>query len=726
MTEEQLSNLCKSMTLVEKTDMLHGNELFRTKGIERLGIPPMTFSDGPMGVRTDYEASKWFPIDNNIGKASYLPSNTALAATFNRELSRKAGESLGKEARGRGKDMILAPGINIQRTPLCGRNFEYMGEDPFLTREMTVPLIQGIESNDVSCCVKHFALNNQETERLSVNVEADERTLQEIYLPAFKAAIKEAHAKSIMGAYNKFRGQHCCHNDYLLNQILRKEWGFEGVVVSDWGGVHDTIEASENGLDIEMSVTDNFDDYYFAKPLLRAVEEGKVKEEQINEKVMRVLRLMNSLHMLDGERKSGQYNDYHDYETYLQIARESVVLLKNENQTLPLTRKAGMRILVVGDNADKLQSSGGGSAEIKALYELTPLMGITMLAGGNVKVTYERGYNSFTSGNIWDDEHKQKEENWQATSLEDITSGSKSADGLNARQKQLNQRSAERAVEAAKTADLVIFVGGLSHEQDTEGKDRTDMILPYGQDELIHQLLDVNQNTIVVMMSGSPIDMGSWIDRAPTVVQTWYAGMEGGRALAQVLFGDYNPSGRLPETFPISIEDVPAHKLGEYPGTETVHYKEGVFVGYRYYESKKVPVRFPFGYGLSYTKFHYDKLTLENVFAEDWMQSTVKVQIENTGDYDGTETVQVYVHANDSTIERPVKELRGFEKVQLKKGEKKEVDIVLHADAFTYFDTQMNAFCAEKGTYTIILGQNAHDEIMSTTVELPKNYLIQR
>lgn len=726
MTEEQLSNLCKSMTLVEKTDMLHGNELFRTKGIERLGIPPMTFSDGPMGVRTDYEASKWFPIDNNIGKASYLPSNTALAATFNRELSRKAGESLGKEARGRGKDMILAPGINIQRTPLCGRNFEYMGEDPFLTREMTVPLIQGIESNDVSCCVKHFALNNQETERLSVNVEADERTLQEIYLPAFKAAIKEAHAKSIMGAYNKFRGQHCCHNDYLLNQILRKEWGFEGVVVSDWGGVHDTIEASENGLDIEMSVTDNFDDYYFAKPLLRAVEEGKVKEEQINEKVMRVLRLMNSLHMLDGERKSGQYNDYHDYETYLQIARESVVLLKNENQTLPLTRKAGMRILVVGDNADKLQSSGGGSAEIKALYELTPLMGITMLAGGNVKVTYERGYNSFTSGNIWDDEHKQKEENWQATSLEDITSGSKSADGLNARQKQLNQRSAERAVEAAKTADLVIFVGGLSHEQDTEGKDRTDMILPYGQDELIHQLLDVNQNTIVVMMSGSPIDMGSWIDRAPTVVQTWYAGMEGGRALAQVLFGDYNSSGRLPETFPISIEDVPAHKLGEYPGTETVHYKEGVFVGYRYYESKKVPVRFPFGYGLSYTKFHYDKLSLENVFAEDWMQSTVKVQIENTGDYDGTETVQVYVHANDSTIERPVKELRGFEKVQLKKGEKKEVDIVLHADAFTYFDTQMNAFCAEKGTYTIILGQNAHDEIMSTTVELPKNYLIQR
>ena len=680
MTEEQLSNLCKSMTLEEKTHMLHGNELFRTKGIERLGIPPMTFSDGPMGVRTDYEASKWVPIDNNIGRASYLPSNTALAATFNRELSRKAGESLGKEARGRGKDMILAPGINIQRTPLCGRNFEYMGEDPFLIREMTVPLIQGIESNDVSCCVKHFALNNQETERLSVNVEADERTLQEIYLPAFKAAIKEAHAKSIMGAYNKFRGQHCCHNDYLLNQILRKEWGFEGVVVSDWGGVHDTIEASENGLDIEMSVTDNFDDYYFAKPLLRAVEEGKVKEEQIDEKIMRVLRLMNSLHMLDGERKSGQYNDYHDYESYLQIARESVVLLKNENRVLPIARKAGMKILVVGDNADKMQSFGGGSAEIKALYEITPLMGITMLAGGNIKVTYERG----------------------------------------------DQRSAERAVEAAKTADLVIFVGGLSHEQDTEGKDRTDMMLPGGQDELIQQLLDVNQNTIVVMMSGSPVDMGSWIDRAPAVVQTWYAGMEGGRALAQVLFGDYNPSGRLPETFPISIKDVPAHKLGEYPGTDTVHYKEGIFVGYRYYESKKVPVRFPFGYGLSYTKFHYDKLTLENIFAEDWMQSTVKVQIENTGDYDGTETVQVYVHDNDSTIERPVKELRGFEKVQLKKGEKKEAYIVLHADAFTYFDTQMNAFCAEKGTYTIILGQNAHDEIMSTTVELPKNYLIRR
>lgn len=730
MTEEKRRELIGQMTLEEKVLMIHGSELFRTKGVERLGIPPFTFSDGPMGVRINFEPDKWMPCGAGADKVTYLPCNTALAATWNRDIARKTGEVLGKETRGRGKDMILAPGINIHRTPLCGRNFEYMSEDPCLISEMVVPLVEGIESNDVSSCVKHFAANSQEEGRMYVNVVADERTLNEIYYPGFKAAVQKAGAKGIMGAYNRINGPHCCHSDELLENLLRKDWGFTGLVVSDWGGVHDTVEAVNTGMDVEMSVTDNFDEYFFANPLIKAVKEGKVSEQVIDKKIENILRVMDELHMLEGERKSGSYNDLEDKETVLEAARESVVLLKNDKGLLPLNKKPGTKILVVGDNANRLQSPGGGSSEINALYEITPLMGITMLAGGNVTVSFKQGYEAYTSGNIWDAEHTQNagedsQENGQAVSLEEDNGGSNNCQRLSLEQIEKNKRHADEAVEAAKDADIVIYVGGLNHEHDTEGKDRNDMKLPYGQDKLINRLLEVNKNTVIVMMTGSPVDMTAWLDSADTLVQYYYAGMEGGRALADVLFGKVSPSGRLPQTFPYKLEDVNMTKE-QYPGDKDVHFTEGIFVGYRYYETRNVPVAFPFGYGLSYSDFKYDNLTVTDKSSVEEASFLVNVDVTNLGKVKAADVIQVYVRALDNSMNRPIRELRGFDKVLLDMNEKKTVSITLNEEAFTYFDVEKGCFFAPKGEYEITVQKNAHEIMLSKIVTLKEDYTVAR
>ena len=715
MTEDKLKSLCDNMTLDEKLGMIHGNEFFRTKGVDRLGIKPFTFSDGPMGVRQDYEKAKWFPIGSTQDYVSYFPCNTAVAATWNRDIAYQAGKVLGRETRGRGKDMILAPGINIQRTPLCGRNFEYMGEDPCLTAEMVVPMIKGIELNDVSCCVKHFAANSQETERLSIDVIADERTLREIYLPAFRACVKDGKASAIMGAYNKLNGQYCCHNDALLNKILRDDWKFEGVVVSDWGGVHDTEESALNGLDIEMSVTDNFDEYYMANPLKQKVESGEIPEKIIDEKVMHVLHLMDKLNMFSEFRQNGMYLEASDHDSFLQAARESIVLLKNDKHLLPLDSNKYKKILVVGDNANRLQAPGGGSSEIKALYEITPLLGISMLAGGNVTVEYSQGYCAFTTGNIWDASHQEKQESWQAQSLEATADRGNMTEMLTLEELQQNDRLREQAVEEAKHADLVIYVGGLNHEQDTEGRDRKNMTLPYGQDELICQLQQANENMVIVMMSGSPVDMRKWNLKAQTIVQYWYSGMEGGRALAEVLFGKVNPSGRLPETFPICHEDCSAHKIGEFPGDTKVHYTEGIYVGYRYYETQKVPVAYPFGYGLSYTEYKYSNLIVDTDETEG-LSVDISVDVENTGLRD---------NQNNGT-DRPVRELRDFLKVMLRAGEKKTLQFKLQAMDFSYFDAQMRSFVAPVGNYTIEICKNASCVELEENITLKENYKLGR
>lgn len=709
-TDEYLQKareLTACLTLEEKIGMIHGAELFKTRGVPRLGIPPLVMSDGPMGVRQEFFPNQWKSAGNNDDYVTYLPCNSALAAAWNRDLSRQAGSVLGEEARGRKKDVILAPGINIKRSPLCGRNFEYFSEDPYLTRELAVPFIEGVQEWDVAACVKHFAANNQETERLQVNVEVDEQALRRIYLPAFEAAVKEAGSYTIMGAYNRLYGEHCCQSDFLLRGILREEWAYDGVVISDWGGVHDTKTAAESPLDIEMSVTYDFDEYYMADPLRKEILEGRIPESTVDEKVTRILLLMMRLHMLDGERKAGAYNTPEHRQAALDVARESVVLLKNSRGQLPLTAEPGSKILVIGENAVLHHADGGGSAEIKALYEISPLMGIKKLLGGNVQVDYLPGYCR---------EEKQTEEeiNWQEASLEH-GGGSQAAwqkcraddecavgvpecgpddERAGGVQNQLaekllkEKRKAlrQKAVEMAPQYDQVIFIGGLTHDQDSEGNDRADMKLPCGQDELISGLFQVRPDMVVVMVGGSPIEMGSWVSQADSLIWSYYAGMEGGTALAEVLFGAVNPSGKLPESFYRTHMDCSAHCLGEFGTTEQVNYREGVYVGYRYLDAYGIEPQFCFGHGLSYTSFDYEEAKL----VQDNGEVRVSCRITNTGSRSGAETVQAYqmcaqvsdtacVHSQAQKEGRPpvVRELKGFEKVFLAPGEMKEVQMKL-------------------------------------------------
>lgn len=668
----QAEELVQKLTLDEKIGMVHGAQLFQTKGVDRLGIPPLKMSDGPMGVRQEFQPSTWQTVGLSDDLVTYLPCNSALAATWNRELAARTGSVLGEEARGRGKDVILAPGINIKRSPLCGRNFEYFSEDPYLTKELAVPFIQGIQNWDVAACVKHFAANNQETERLWVDVKIDEKALREIYLPAFRAAVEEADSYTIMTAYNKLNGTHCYANKHLLDDILRKEWGYEGTVISDWGGVHDTKMAAEAALDIEMSVTDNFEEYYLAQPLKKAIQEGEIKEEQLDEKVIHILMLMMRMHMIEGAqenrpRKSGTYNTEEHRRETLQVARESVVLLKNEKQRLPLHPEKTKKLLVIGENAECVHSNGGGSAEIKALYEITPMMGIKTLLGGNAEVRFVKGY-------CRDGKVEKSDVNWQEASLENGGGSTKTGiASVDAALKAKRESLRREAVELAAQYEDVILIGGLNHDCDSEGNDRADMKLPYEQDLLIKEVLKANPNTIIVMMGGSPVEMHQWINQAQAVVWNWYSGMEGGRALAEVLFGKVNPSGKLPETFYVRHTDCSAHAVGEFPGGEAVHYTEGVFVGYRYNDTFHIPPQFCFGHGLSYTTFAYSNPSVR------WQNGCciVTLEVENTGELDGKETVQVYAAPVKRLEDEPVQQLKGFEKVTLAAGEKKNAEIVV-------------------------------------------------
>lgn len=703
--EKKITELLSKLTLEEKIGMIHGSGLFRTKAVERLGIPAVKLSDGPMGVRQEFQNDDWTPLGYHDDYVTYLPSNSALAATWNRELAYQVGCVLGEEARGRGKDVILAPGINIKRSPLCGRNFEYMSEDPYLTGEMAVPVIQGIQKADIAACVKHFAMNNQETERLSVEVEVSERALREIYLPAFEKAVKQGGSYSLMAAYNRYRGEHCCESKRLLNRILREEWGYDGMIVSDWGGVHRTKEAAESGLDMEMSVTDNFDGYCLANPLKEAVEKGKLSEELVDEKVKNILRMMLRLHMLEPQqRESGSYNTTEHRRHVREAARESVVLLKNEEGKLPLIVRNIRKLLVIGDNADRIHSNGGGSAEIKALYEITPLMGIKMLLGGNTEVTFVPGY-------VADDcEVTEQDVNWQADSLDNggVLRSQKTAEGEIAaeRQKRLREDAVQQA--ANPDYDAVILIGGQNHKQDLEGHDRPDMKLPYGQDKLIQEVLAARGDTIVIMVSGTPVEM-PWIQDTRTFVWHWYAGMDGGIALAEVLFGKVNPSGRLPETFPVSHLDCSAHSIGEYPGGSTVAYREDVFVGYRHYDTRNVPVQFPFGFGLSYTEFNYSDLQVKTEGTGEYAKVTVLLTVTNIGNRTGKEVVQIYVGKEESAVERPRKELRAFAKVELEAGESDRISIVLEKEAFACYDEAQNRFVVEPGRYIVYAGKSVRD-----------------
>jgi beta-glucosidase len=681
--EARVEDLLSRLTLEEKISLIHADSKFTTAAIPRLGIPRRWLDDGPHGVREDIGPDSWLPAGKTDDFSTAMPAGICVAATWNPDLGYAEGEAIGQEARARGKDIMLGPGVNILRTPLCGRNFEYLGEDPFLSSRMAVGYVRGEQSQDISSCVKHFALNNQEFERGSINVEVDERTLHEIYLPAFKAVVQEGGVWSVMGAYNQFRGQHCCENDYLLNKILKDEWGFKGLVVSDWGGVHDTREAALNGLDLEMGTDKNYGDFYFAQPYLADLTSGTLPMDGLDEKVRRNLRVMFATHVLDSGRKTGWLNTAAHEIVARRVAEEGVVLLKNENNLLPLNYSKIKTIAVIGENATRLHAHGGDSSGIKAFYEITPLQGILNRAGKNVNVIFSEGY-----------------------------------------QKNGGADLADRAVAAAKSADVVVYIGGLNHDKgfDCEGADRTTLKMPYGQDELIQKIVAANPKTIVIL-EGTMVEMDSWLDKVPALLQAWYPGMEGGNALARILFGDVNPSGKLAATFPKRLEDSPAHALGAYPGTNgTVTYTEGLFVGYRWFDAKNIKPLFPFGFGLSYTTFKYSNLQIAN-----GIDGTVTAQfeIENTGSRAGAEVAQLYVHPEKPGVMRPEKELKGFKKVFLKPGEKQTLTIPLTQGAFAYFDPDKMGWIAEKGDFKILVGGSSRDLALQAEYNLAETAFIK-
>lgn len=683
--EKRVDDLLGRLTLDEKISLLHGDSKFTTAGIPRLGIPVRWLSDGPHGVREEIKKDVFQPAGRTDDFSTAMPASIALAATWNPELAQREGEVIGEEARARGKDIMLGPGVNIMRTPLCGRNFEYLGEDPYLSGRMAVGYIRGQQSRDIASCVKHFAANNQETQRSSVNVEMDERALQEIYLPAFRAAVQDAGVWTVMGAYNQFRGEHCCHNDYLLNRVLKQDWKFQGLVMSDWNGTHDTRQAALNGLDLEMGTEHRpYDDYFLAKSYREGLERGDYSMAGLDDKVRRNLRVMIGTHVLD-QRPAGSINTKDHQAIALRVAEEGIVLLKNDGRALPLIPGKLKTLAVIGDNAIRAQAHGGQSSELKALYEVTPLEGILRRVGHSVNVVFAAGYDAPNSDKL------------RARAKADVA--------LTA------EEMADRAVAVAKMADAVIYIGGLNHElgNDCESRDRTDMKLPYGQDALLTRVMEANPRTVVVLVAGSPIEMNAWVDRAPAILQAWYGGTEGGNAIARVLFGDANPSGKLPCTFPKQLTDSPAHALGAFPGQDgTVRYDEGILVGYRWYDTKQIDPLFPFGHGLSYTQFEYRGLAI-TPGVEGGPVANVSIEVANVGDREGAEVVQLYVRDGHAALPRPAQELKAFAKVTLKPGQRQTISLPLGREAFAYYDPSKRSWVADAGKFVIALGGSSRE-----------------
>lgn len=669
--------------------MIHGAGLFRTEGVERLGIPALHFSDGPMGVRGEYPDNAWVYKDLNDDLVSYLPCGSAIASTWNRDMAKLQGSILGEEARGRGKDMILAPGINIKRSPLCGRNFEYMSEDPHLIEEMVAPLIQGVQQHDVAACVKHFAANSQETDRLSVDSVVDEKTLYEMYFPGFRASV-DAGCLGVMGAYNQLNGEFCCTSKKLLDNVLREQWGFDGLVVSDWGGVHDTAAAANCSLDVEMDVKFDFENHFMANALFKNVQNGEIAETMIDEKIRNILRTMYRLKMIGPEadtRKPGTYNTSQHQTDARAVAQESIILLKNDGNLLPLQPEKIKKVAVIGVNAVTAHAFGGGSTEIRALYEITPLMGIKRFLGGNILVDFTPGYHVPDNGG-------RSEISWQA----DSTKQQERKPILDTPE-DVRQALLQEAVALAKEADAVVFVGGLDHMYDVEGLDRKDMKLPYGQDDLINALLDIRPDTVLTFVAGSPVEM-PWLSKAKTILWMYYNGMEGGTALAEILFGKVNPSGKLAETFPVSASDCP----GKIATDKRCVFSEGSMVGYRYYNANMIPVNFPFGHGLSYTRFAYSNLIIQGNMVSFWLK--------NDGHAEGYEVVQMYIH--NGTFHQ----LRGFQKVHLKPGQEKRISFTLDADDFSQYFTDVQEFVPVAGEYTIQVGASSRDIRLSETITI--------
>lgn len=699
--EQRIEDALSRMTLDEKIAVIHAQSKFSAAGVKRLGFPDLWTTDGPHGVRPDVLWDEWEQAGQTNDSCVAFPALTCLAASWNPQMARLYGESLGEEALYRGKHVLLGPGVNINRTPLNGRNFEYMGEDPFLASRMVAPYIQGVQSKGVASCVKHYALNNDEENRFNVNVVVSDRALHEIYLPAFKAAVQQGGAWAIMGSYNLYKNEHCCHNATLLNKILKHDWQFDGVVVSDWGGVHDTEQAVRNGLDMEFGSWTNgltegasnaYDSYYLALPYKKLIQQGKFSMKELDEKVRRVLRLYYRTTMQKNKPVGFLCSESH-YDAALRIAEEGIVLLKNDHGLLPL--KQGKRILVVGENAIKMMTVGGGSSSLKVQKEILPLDAFKAQSAtdnSQLSIDYARGYVGDT-----------------VQSYNGVTVGRSLYD------MRTPAALIAEAVEKAKKADYVVFFGGLnkSDYQDSEGHDRKDYALPYGQNEVIEAILKVNPRLVYVNISGNAVEM-PWADRVPAIVQGWFIGSESGEALVNVLLGKANPSGKLPFSWYKHLADCGAHALGTYPGTwrngERIideEYREDIFVGYRWLEKQNIKPLFAFGHGLSYTKFAMSCQSWTDMGNGTYQFS---VKVKNTGKCAGAEVIQLYISDKECSVERPKKELKAFEKVFLQPGESKVVTLTIGRESLSFYDEAAREWRAEAGTFEALIG-NSSDNI---------------
>lgn len=717
--EARVEDALSRMTLDEKVRLSYAQSKFSSPGVPRLGIPEVWMSDGPHGVRAEINWNDWGYSHWTNDSVTAFPALTCLAASWNPDLAADYGRAVGEEARYRKKSILLGPGVNIYRTPLNGRNFEYMGEDPLLAGLLAVPYIRGVQANGVASCLKHFALNDQEQWRGHIDVHVSERALNEIYLRPFRMAVQQGGLWSIMGSYNKYNGTHCCHNDTLLNHILKQQWGFDGVVVTDWGGAHDTREAIFGGLDIEMGSYTNgltseaafgYDNYYLGHAYRDMARRGEVPQQVVDDKARRILRLIFRTE-LNAARPWGSLCTQEHFDVARRIADEGIVLLKNDKvkagktaaPLLPIDAATAGRILVVGENATRSLCQGGGSSELKPKVEISPLDGLRARFGAD-RVDYAQGYKSGRAMYGRADAIAPDEE----------------------------ARLRAEAVEKARGADLIVYVGGLNknHFQDCEGGDRQHYHLPFGQDALIDALLDVNPRLVMVLISGNAVEM-PWLDRVPALVQSWYNGTVAGLALADILSGDVCPSGKTPFSYPRTLADCPAHALGalSYPGDSIrEEYLDDIFVGYRWHDlprGEKVKylrahgadaaqlsastVTFPFGYGLSYTTFAYDKPTLAGTVLTAGDSLSVTLRLRNTGAVAGRETVQIYVGPLRPAALRPVKELKAFRKVALAPGEEQDLHFRIAASDLAVYDEEVHAWAVAPGKYRVYVAASAAD-----------------
>lgn len=689
--ETKINEILPQLTLREKVDLCHAQSKFSTAGVERLGIPELWMADGPHGVRAEISWDSWNYAGWTNDSITAFPALTCLAATFNEKLAYQFGKALGEEARYRKKDVILGPGVNIYRTPLNGRNFEYMGEDPLLASKLCVPYIHGVQENGVAACIKHYVLNNQELWRDHINVEVSDRALYEIYLPAFKAAVQQGGAWSLMGAYNQFRGQYCCHNEILLNDILKDDWGFDGVVITDWGGAHDTRESALYGLDIEMGTGTNgltfsesnaYQNYFLAAPFYEMLKNGDIPESVVDDKVRRILRLMFRTNMAK-TRPLGSINTEAHQDVARRVAQEGIVLLKNEEGFFPIDPTKKLTIAVIGENATRQMTKGGGSSELKPQFEISPLEGMKERFK-NATIIHSMGY---ASGDA---------------AYGRVLPPPYDLDSLK-----------QAALKVAAEADIVLFFGGLNknHHQDCEGGDRLQYGLDFGQEELIQEIARVNSNLGVVLISGNAVAM-PWLDHTKALIQGWYLGSMAGHAMADIISGDINPSGKLPFTFPVKLEDNGAHHYGKisYPGDNiNQEYLEDILVGYRWHDTRDIAPQFAFGYGLSYTDFSISDITTNGASFTEEDKLQVSFKVNNKGDTDGAEVVQLYIGKENSSVPRAQKELKGYQKVAVKAGKSTIGSIEINIKDLSYYDENIDNWNLEKGAYTLYIGNSSNN-----------------